>query len=170
MNEFQKAVKVDELSPDARFHVALCYQKMGMAVGDAKENKEEKLNLFNQARQWYEDTILLPGGETADVYHMMGRIYLASENPDNALDNLGKATLMMQKAGEPSAKISKVYEDISKVFAYLGGPEGERQEKVYLAKAKALREGKTLEQVEQEFAEQEKKQKKSRRRRRRRSR
>jgi tetratricopeptide (TPR) repeat protein len=170
LNEFQSAMKVDELNPDARFHVALCYQRMGEKLGDAKEKKAEKLALYNQAREEYENTIILPGGERPEVYHMMGRIYLDSEDADNALDKLGKAVLMMQKAGDPSDKIAVLYVDISRVFKYLGGTEGERQEKVYLAKAEALRRGKTIEEVEKEWAEREKKSKKKRRRRRRRRR
>jgi tetratricopeptide (TPR) repeat protein len=171
MNEFQKAVKVDELSPDARFNVARCYQAMGAKLGDDKDKKEQKLAFYNDARQWYEDTIMLPGGERGDVYHMMGRIYLDSEDPNNALDKLAKAAMMMQKAREPGTKVAFVYDDIARVFKYLGGPEGEKQEQIYLFKAKGLREGKTLEEVEKEALEQAKKEKpKSKKRKRRRRR
>jgi tetratricopeptide (TPR) repeat protein len=170
MDEFQRAKGVDELSADARYHVALCYQTMGDKLGSAKEKKDEKLALYNQARQWYEDAMILPGGERAEVYHMMGRIYLDSEDPDNALDNMAKSVMMMQKAGESSLKIALVYDDIARIFNYLGGPEGERREKIYLAKAQGLREGKTVEQVEMEWAEKEKQEKKRKGKRRRRRR
>ncbi len=156
MNEFQKAVKVDELSPEARYQVARCYQAMGNKLGDDKKLAEQKRALYNDARQWYEDSVMLPGGERGEVYHAMGRIYLDSEDPTNALDKLAKAAVMMQKSREPSAKIAGVYLDVAEVFKYMGGPEGERQSNIYLAKAKGLREGKTLEEVEKEAAEQEK--------------
>ena len=75
--------------------------------------------------------------------------------------------MMMQKAGEPGSKIAAVFEDVARVFKYLGGTEGEKQEKIYLMKAKGLREGKTLEEVEKEAQEQAKREAKKKRRRRR---
>jgi len=170
ISEFKKAVDVDELSPQARFHVALCHQTRGAKLGDDKDKKEEKLQHYNEARKWYEDTLVLPGGELPEVYHMMGRIYLDSEDPNNALDNLAKSAMMMQKAKEPGKKVAVVYFDIAKVFDYLGGPEGEKQAEIYRWKAKGLAEGKTMEEVEKEAAEMAKKEKKKKRRRRRRRR
>jgi len=87
MNEFQNSVKVDELDPRGRFHVALCHQTMADQIPDTKEKKDERLAKYNESRQWYEDTVILPGGERWEVYHQMCMIYLATENPDNALDN-----------------------------------------------------------------------------------
>ncbi len=170
MSEFEKAIKVDELSPEARYYKGVCYRIMAEKLGDAKDKQEQKLSFYNEARQAFEDSLMLPGGERAEVYCQMGLIYLDSEDPNNALDKLAKCAMMMQKAAEPGPKVSKVYEDIAKVFKYLGGPEGEKQEQIYLYKAQGLREGKTLEQVEKEAAERlakEKKTKKKKKRRRR---
>jgi tetratricopeptide (TPR) repeat protein len=170
MNEFQNGVKVDELDPSARFHVALCHQTMADKIPDSKDKKDERLAKFNEARSWYEDTIILPGGERWEVYYQMGLVYLSTENPDNALDNLAKAIMMSQKAGEPPKKVATIYGAIAKVFNYLGGPKGEEKEKEYLTKQKALLEGKTVEEVEKEWQEQQKKEKKSKKRRKRRRR
>ncbi len=114
--------------------------------------------------------MMLPGGERAEVYHYMGLIYLSAENYGNALDSMGKAVMHMGKSGESHDKIAVIYDDIAKVFKELGGPEGEKQEKAYLAKAQGLREGKTVDEVEKEWIEKEKAKKKSRRKRRRRRR
>lgn len=161
--EFQQAVKVDELSPDARFHVGLAYQKMGEALGTSKEKQEEKRNLYNKAREEYENTLILPGGEKAEVYCQMGQIYLDSEDFDNAMDKLAKCALMLQQAGEPGPRIAEVYFWVAKVFKEMGGTEGEKNAKMYTAKAEALRQGKTMEQVEKEFKEAEEKEQKNRR-------
>ena len=170
MNEFQNSVKVDELDPSARFHVALCLQTMADKIPDTKEKKDERLAKYNEARQWYEDTIILPGGERWEVYYQMGLVYLSTENPDNALDNLAKSIMMSQKAGEPPKKVATIYGAIAKVFNYLGGPKGEEKEKEYLTKQKALLEGKTVEEVEKEWQEEQKKKKKKSKRRKRRRR
>jgi tetratricopeptide (TPR) repeat protein len=162
---FQKAVEVDEVDPDARFHVGLCYQKTGLLLSGDKKKTDEKLELYNKARQAYEDALSLPGGERPEIYHMMGLIYLDGEDPNNALANMAKSVMMMQKIGEPDKKVANIYDDIAKVFNYLGGSEGEKQEKIYIAKAQGLREGKTLEQVENEWKEKEAQEKKSKRRR-----
>jgi tetratricopeptide (TPR) repeat protein len=170
LNEFQLAVKVDELSPEARFHVGRCYQAMGDKLGEGKEKLEQKLAFFNDARKWYEESMMLPGGERPEVYRNMGRIYLASEDPNNAMDKLAKAVLMMQKAGERNTKIALVYEDIARVFDYLGGPEGERQAQVYRFKKEGLLKGMTLEEVEKAAAEKIKKDKASKKKRKKRRR
>lgn len=161
--EFQQAVKVDELNPEARFHVGLAYQKMGEGLGTSKEKQEEKRNLYNKAREEYENTLILPGGEKAEVYCQMGQIYLDSEDFDNAMDKLAKCALMMQQAGEPSSRIAEVYFLVAKVFKEMGGSEGEKNAKMYTAKAEALRQGKTMDQVEREFKEAEEKEQKNRR-------
>jgi tetratricopeptide (TPR) repeat protein len=161
MNEFQNAVKVDELDPDARFHVALCHQTMADKIPDSKEKKDERLAKYNEARQWYEDTIILPGGERWEVYYQMCKVYLATENPDNALDNCAKAVMMAQKGGEPPKKVAGIYGAIANIFKYLGGPKGEEKEKEYLAKQKALLEGRTMEDVEKEWQEKQKQEKKT---------
>ena len=160
MNEFQSSVKVDELDPSARYHVALCHQTMADKIPDTKEKKDERLAKYNEARQWYEDTIILPGGERWEVYHQMCKVYLATETPDNALDNCAKAIMMALKAGEPPKKVAGIYGSIAKIFNYLGGPKGEEKEKEYLTKQKALLEGKTVEEVEKEWQEKQKKEKK----------
>jgi tetratricopeptide (TPR) repeat protein len=170
MNEFQSAVKVDELDPDARFHVALCHQAMADKIPDTKDKKDERLAKYNEARSWYEDTIILPGGERWEVYHQMCQVYLSTENPDNALDNCAKAIMMSQKAGESPKKVAPIYGTIAGVFKYLGGPKGEEKEKEYLTKQRALLEGKTVEEVEKEWQEQQKKDKKKPKRRKRRRR
>ena len=170
MNEFQNAVKVDELDPEARFHVAMCHQAMADKIPVSKDKKDERLAKYNEARSWYEDTIILPGGERWEVYHQMCKVYLSTESPDNALDNCAKAIMMSQKAGEPPKKVAPIYGTIAGVFKYLGGPKGEEKEKEYLTKQKALLEGKTVEEVEKEWQEQQKKKKKKSKRRRRRRR
>jgi tetratricopeptide (TPR) repeat protein len=170
MNEFQNAVKVDELDPDGRFHVAMCHQAMADKIPDSKDRKDERLAKYNEARQWYEDTIILPGGERWEVYYQMCKVYLSTENPDNALDKCAKAVMMAQKGGEPPKKVAKIYGVIARVFNYLGGSKGEEKEQEYLAKQKALLEGKTLEEVEKEWQEKQKKEKKKSKRRRRRRR
>lgn len=167
MNEFQNAVKVDELDPDGRFYVALCHQTMADRIPDTKDKKDERLAKYNEARQWYEDTVILPGGERWEVYHQMCQVYLSTENPDNALDNCAKAIMMAQKGGEPPKKVAGIYGSIAKIFNYLGGSKGEEKEREYLAKQKALLEGKTLEEVEKEWQEKEKQEKKKPKRRRR---
>jgi tetratricopeptide (TPR) repeat protein len=154
--QFEKAVKLDELDPSARYHMGLGYKVMAEKLGTGKEVTERKRELYNTARTWFEETLMLPGGEKPEVYHQMGRIYLDSEDTDNALDTLGKAALMMFKAGEPSYKIAEVYDDIARVFAFMGGTEGEKQKKIFEMKARGLREGKTMEQVEKEAAEEQK--------------
>jgi len=116
---------------------------------------------------------MLPGGETADVYYYMGLIYLAMENYENALDNLAKSAMMMTKAGDPPEKIAKVYEAVADVFEELGGEEGEKRAEIWRNKAEGLRQGKTLEEVEQDAIERQKpeeKKKKTKKRRRRRKR
>jgi tetratricopeptide (TPR) repeat protein len=153
--EFQKAIQVDELNPDGYYHLAFCYQKMGERLGASKEKRDEKHKYFNQAREAYENSLILPGGERPEVYRMMGLIYLDSEDFDNAMDKLAKSAMMMQQMQEPSAKIAEVYLDLSRVFKAMGGPEGEKQEKVYLAKAQGLKEGKSIDQVEKEWAQKE---------------
>ncbi len=171
--EFKKAIEVDELDPKGRFWLAKSYQAMADKLPKEKETEEQRRDLYNQARESYQDSVMLPGGETPEVYHQMGLIYFASENYENALDNLAKAVMMMTKAGEPPEKIAAVYEDIAKIFKELGGEEGEKQEQAYLRKAKGLREGKSIEEVEQEELDRQKKEqskKKSKRRRRRRRR
>ncbi len=154
--EFQKAVVLDELSPDARYHVALVYQAQGAKLGDDKAKAEEKIALYNKAREEYENTIMLPGGERAEVYRQMGLMYLDSDDFTSAMDKLATVVVMMTKANEPPAKIAEVYLDISKIFAEMGGSEGEKQQKVYEAKAQGLREGKSVDEVEKEWAEKEK--------------
>jgi tetratricopeptide (TPR) repeat protein len=154
--EFKKGVELDELSPDARFHVALVFQTKGALLGTDKAKAEEKIALYNEARQEYENTIMLPGGERAEVYRQMGRIYLDSDDFQNAMDKLAQAVVMMTKANEPPRRIADIYDDISKVFGAMGGTEGEKQQKVYQAKAQGLREGKSVDEVEKEWAEREK--------------
>ncbi|MBW2699229.1 MAG: tetratricopeptide repeat protein [Deltaproteobacteria bacterium] len=170
MIEFKKGVELDELSAEARFHVARCYQGMGNKLAGDKEQEAKMRDFYNQARTEYENSMMLPGGERAEVYHYMGLIYLSAENYGNALDSMGKAVMHMGKSGEPHEKIAVIYDDIAKVFKELGGSEGEKQEKAYLAKAQGLREGKTVDEVEKEWIEKEKAEKKSRRKRRRRRR
>ncbi len=174
--EFQAAITVDELDPKGRFWLAKAYQAMGDKISlDDKEHKADKLEFYNKAREEYENAIMLPGGETPEVYRQMGLIYLASEDFENALDKLAKAVMMMTKAGDPPGKIADVYTDISKIFKEMGGEEGQKQEQEYLMKAAGLRQGKTVDEVEKEWqakqkAEQKKKKKRRRRRRRRRHR
>jgi tetratricopeptide (TPR) repeat protein len=167
MNEFQNGVKVDELDPDARFHVARCHQTMADKIPNTKDQKGERLAKYNEARQWYEDTIILPGGERWEVYYQMCNVYLATENSDNALDNCAKAIMMAQRSGESPKKVAGIYGAIAKIFNYLGGSKGEEKEREYLAKQKALLEGKTPEEVEEEWQEKQKKEKKKSKRRRR---
>lgn len=125
-------------------------------LGTDKAKAEEKIALYNEARQEYENTIMLPGGERAEVYRQMGRIYLDSDDFQNAMDKLAQAVVMMTKANEPPRRIADIYDDISKVFGAMGGTEGEKQQKVYQAKAQGLREGKSVDEVEKEWAEREK--------------
>ncbi len=171
--EFKQAITVDELDPKGRFWLAKSYQAMGDKIAlDDKEHKSDKLELYNKAREEYENAIMLPGGESPEVYRQMGLIYLASEDFENALDKLAKAIMMMTKAGDPPAKIADVYTDISKIFKEMGGEEGQKQEQEYLMKAEGLRQGKTVDEVEKEWQEKQKaeKKKKSKKRRRRRRR
>jgi hypothetical protein len=97
----------------------------------------------------------------------MCNVYLATENSDNALDNCAKAIMMAQKSGESPKKVAGIYGAIAKIFNYLGGSKGEEKEREYLAKQKALLEGKTPEEVEEEWQEKQKKEKKKSKRRRR---
>jgi tetratricopeptide (TPR) repeat protein len=169
--EFEAAIRTDELDPKGRFWLARMHQAMADKLPKDKENEERKRELYNMAREEFENAVMLPGGETPEVYRHMGMIYFASEAYENALDNLAKAVMMMTEAAEPSDRIAEVYVDISKIFKELGGEEGEKQERAYLMKAEGLRKGLTVEEVEQQWAEQEKKDKKKpRSRRKRRSR
>ena len=172
---FKKAIENDELDPKGRFWTARAYQAMGDKVPKEKENEEKRRELYNKAREEYENSIMLPGGETADVYYYMGLIYLAMENYENALDNLAKSAMMMTKAGDPPEKIAKVYEAVADVFEELGGEEGKKRADIWRKKAEGLRKGLTLEEVEKEAIErqkqeEEKKKKKKRRKRRKRRR
>ncbi|MBN2498176.1 MAG: tetratricopeptide repeat protein [Deltaproteobacteria bacterium] len=171
--EFKKAVEIDELSAEARYQVARCYQAMGAVLGDDKTKQDKKREYYNLAREEYENSLMLPGGERPEVFHMMGLIYLDAEAFPAALDNMAKAVMELGKANASNDRIAVVYGDIAKIFHELGGEEGEKREREYLAKKAALLEGKTVEQVEKEWAEKEKQEKKrppKRRRRRRRHR
>jgi tetratricopeptide (TPR) repeat protein len=168
---FQKAVTVDELDPKGHFWLARAYQAKAEKIpADDEKREDERRELFNKAREEYEGAVMLPGGETPEIYHQMGLIYFAAENYENALDKLAKSVMMMTKANEPPEKIAAVYEDIAKIFKELGGEEGEKQEQAYLFKADALRKGMTVDEVEKQWQEKQKKEKKQRRRRRRRRR
>jgi len=156
LEEFKKAVAIDELSPEARFHVALTYQTQGAKLGDDKTKADQKIAIYNQAREEYENTIMLPGGERPEVYRQMGLMYLDMDDFTTAMDKLAQAVVMMTKANQPGARIAEVYEDIGKVFGEMGGSEGEKQQKAYQAKAQALREGKSVDEVEKAWAEKEK--------------